>query len=175
MSLPDDESVKKVKNDSDVQERERRLAKRSLYRKQADKKEESDTEPGVNINTFSSNSSEPVCISAVLSAIKKMETKMNNQFDAIRKNNDSVIKQLQEEIGKVRSEFNNRFEGLTKKVETRVSETFTKKVKEKMSKLSKDITDRHRKLQDKVNSVSDNLKKWRKELFQGSMKRLGMR
>ena len=40
---------------------------------------------------------------------------MDNQFDAIRKNNASVIKQLQEEIGKVRSEFNNRFEGLTKK------------------------------------------------------------
>ena len=28
-----------------------------------------------------------------------------------------------------------------------------------MSKLSKDITDSHRKLQDNVNSVSDNLKK----------------
>ena len=101
---------------------------------------------------------------------------MDDQFDAIRKNNDSVIKQLQEEIGKVRSEFNNRFEGLTKTVETRFSETVTKKVEEKMSKLFKDITDRHRKLQDKVSSVSDNLKKkWRKELFQGSMKRLGMR
>ena len=56
---------------------------------------------------------------------------MDNQFDAIRKNNDSVIKQLQEDIGKVRSVFNNRFEGLTKKVETRVSETVTKKVEEK--------------------------------------------
>ena len=61
-------------------------------------------------------------------------------------------------------------------METRVSETVTKKVEEKMSKLSKDITDRHRQLQDKVNSVSVNLKKkWRKELFQESMKRLGMR
>ena len=117
MSLPDDESVKKVKNDSDVHDRERRQAKRSLSRKQADKKEESDTEPGVNIDTFSSNSSEPVCISAILSAIRKMETKMDNRFDAISKNNDSVIKQPQKEIGKIRSEFNNRFEGLTKKVE----------------------------------------------------------
>ena len=43
-------------------------------------------------------------------------------------------------------------------MEARVSKAVTKKVEGKMSKMSKDITDRNKKLQDKINSVSDNLK-----------------
>ena len=44
-----------------------------------------------------------------------------------------------------------------------------------MSKLSKDITDRHRELQDKVNSVSDNLKKMEERPIPRINEALGVR
>ena len=58
-----------------------------------------------------------------------------------------------------KTEFNKKFEGFTKNVETKVNETVNTKIEEKMSKFSKDVNDRNKELQDKVNSVSDDIKR----------------
>lgn len=178
LSLPDEGSVKKLKNDSHTSERDIVRAKRSLYSKQKGQKNETGTlqEPlseilSGTVETESESirskvdiakeksSKDQTCTSDILKAIQSMEAKMDNQFSQIRRNNDIIIKQLQEDIGNVRKEFNNRFEGLTKKVETKVGDTVNKKIEEKMSKLSNDLHEKSKKMQDKVNRVSDNLKR----------------
>ena len=100
-------------------------------------------------------------ISAVLWAIKSMETKIESQFSELRKNNNDIIKRLQSEIGDVRKEFtcNNRMEGLIKKVESKVCEKVQKSIDEKVQEMSKDINAKSKKLEEDVNRVSDKVKK----------------
>ena len=71
----------------------------------------------------------------ILDAIKMIESKMDNQHAEIQKTNEFMMKHIQEEIGKVSTEFNSRFDGLTKKVEAKVGEAVNKKIEEKVPKM----------------------------------------
>ena len=60
-----------------------------------------------------------------------------------------MIEHIQEEIGKVSTEFNSRFHGLTKKVEAKVGEAVNKKIEEKVPKMSKELHEKVRKCRTK--------------------------
>ena len=176
LSLPDEESAKKIRNDSEGRETIR--AKRSLYAKQKVNKERTET---VNIpsqnretdntkegeastndilrDTDNSNANGQTCMAKILDAIKMIESKMDNQHAEIKKTNEFMMKHIQEEIGKVRTEFNSRFDGLTKKVEAKVGEAVNKKIEDKVSKMSKELHEKSKKIQDKVYRVEDGLKR----------------
>ena len=56
---------------------------------------------------------------AVLKAVKDFQLSIDKRIDEMQQENKSVIQELQEQIGQVRQEFNNRIDGLTKKLKQR--------------------------------------------------------
>ena len=64
---------------------------------------------------------------AVLKAVKDMQLSIDTRFDEMQQENKPIVQQLQEQIGQVRQEFNNRIDGLTEKVETKVTQGVKKK------------------------------------------------
>lgn len=64
---------------------------------------------------------------------------MDKRFDEIKENNSNCINQIKGEIDSVRLEFNNRMEGLSKKVETKVTDSVQKKINEKLKGAQADL------------------------------------
>ena len=75
----------------------------------------------------------------VLNAVKSLQISMDKRFDEIQNENKSAIEQLQEKISDVRKEFNNRMDGLTKKVEEKVNKNMKKTVEDKVKCIRKEI------------------------------------
>lgn len=59
----------------------------------------------------------------MLKALTILENKMDKRFDEIKEINSDSIRQMKGEIDAVRLEFNNRVEGLSKKVVTKVTDS----------------------------------------------------
>ena len=82
-------------------------------------------------------------ISRTLKALTLLEDKMVKSFDGIKACNREIQSSLQKEIQSVRKEFNERMEGLSKKVEKKVTETLQKSMDDKInsakSALQKDL------------------------------------
>ena len=57
---------------------------------------------------------------AVLKAVKDLQVSIDKRCDEMKLENQCVVKQLQDQIGKVRDEFNSRIEGLTKQVKPKL-------------------------------------------------------
>ena len=51
----------------------------------------------------------------MLKAVKDLQITIDKRFDEMKYENQFVVKQLQEQVDKVRDEFNSRMEGLTKR------------------------------------------------------------
>lgn len=65
-------------------------------------------------------------IPTILSAIASMENRMHKDFMEMKTSNESIFKQVYEELGKIKTDFNARMDGLAKKIEKRVCESLTK-------------------------------------------------
>ena len=75
----------------------------------------------------------------MLKALTILEKKMDKRFDEIKENNSDSIRQIKGEIDAVKSDFNSRMEGLTKKVETKVTDSVQKIVVEKLKIAQSDL------------------------------------
>lgn len=97
-----------------------------------------------NGESFLASDSEDSDISRTLKALTILDEKIDRRFDEIRACNKDIKQSLQKEIQSVRKEFNDRLEGLAKKVENKVTETLQKsldaKVKNARSELRKEIS-----------------------------------
>ena len=56
---------------------------------------------------------------------------MENRLKEVLKTNEDTIKLLQKEVTSIRKEFNDRLDGMTRKIESKVTSNITKKKKKK--------------------------------------------
>lgn len=75
----------------------------------------------------------------MLKALTILEKKIDRRFDEIKENNSDSIRQIKVEIDAVKSDFNNRMEGLTKKVESKVTDSVQKIITEKLKTAQSDL------------------------------------
>ena len=94
---------------------------------------------------------------AVLKAVKDLQVSIDKRFDEMKLENQCVVKQLQDQIGKVRDEFNSRIEGLTKKVETKVTQTVKKAIDDKVKGVKKEM-------ESELTRVKNNMKETEKDI-----------
>lgn len=78
-------------------------------------------------------------ISVTLKALSILEKKIDQRFDELKESNTVSINKLQTEIHSVRRDFNHRIDGLSKKVEARVTDTVLKNVNDKMKNVKSDL------------------------------------
>ena len=74
-----------------------------------------------------------------MKAVKDLQLSIDKRFDEMQVENKTVILQLQEQIGQVRQEFNQRIDGLTKKVETKVTQGVQKSIDDKFKSIKKEM------------------------------------
>lgn len=83
-------------------------------------------------------------LSVTLKALNFLEQKMDKRFDELKENNTACINRLQKELHSVKKEFNDRLDGLSKKVEAKVTDTVLKNMSQRIktvkTDLRKDIT-----------------------------------
>ena len=77
--------------------------------------------------------------SVILKALDSMKSGLESKIDTIDKKNNEKLEKLQNEMNNIRTDFNQRLEGLAKKVELRVLKTVENDTKEKLKKLEKDM------------------------------------
>lgn len=94
----------------------------------------------------------------ILSAISSMENRMHKEFIDMKTSNENIFKHVQEEIGKIKTDFNARIEGLAKKIEKRVCETLSKEVDKKLSKHEREMTNKNRNIEQCLKSMNENVK-----------------
>lgn len=75
----------------------------------------------------------------MLKALTILEKKIDKRFDEIKENNSDSIQQIKGEIDSVRSECNNKIEGLSKKIENKVTDSVQKRLDEKMKGAQADL------------------------------------
>ena len=78
----------------------------------------------------------------VLKAISQLETKLDSKFEEIIKSNQNSLMLLKKEVDSVRQEFNDRINGLTKKVESKVTDTIRKATDSKLKQLQTQVEDK---------------------------------
>ena len=77
--------------------------------------------------------------SVILKALDDMKSGLESKIDTIDKKNNEKLEKLQSEMNNIRTDFNQRLEGLAKKVELRVLKAVENDTKEKLKKLEKDM------------------------------------
>ena len=103
-------------------------------------------------------------ISITLKALSILENKidkMNDRFDEIKESNNVSINKLREEINSVKTEFSTRVEGLSKKVETRVTESIQKTLDSKMKDARREMK---KEINNEVSEISEVLAQKYKDL-----------
>lgn len=88
----------------------------------------------------------------ILEALDNVKTGLENKIDNIEKKTNEHLGKLQNEMNSIRADFNQRLEGLAKKVELRVLKAVENDTKEKLKKLEKEM----RKDMDKMKRSLDN-------------------
>ena len=128
-------------------------ARRNLLGKKANENEDKKT------NSFQGAISDSSDTDKILKAMKDLRCGLEHKIDEMSKNNDEkfeVMKnEMKNEIEKIRSDFNNRMEGLAKKVETKVSKALDKKIDDKVKVIKSNID----KEIQKMKSTSDKITK----------------
>ena len=71
-------------------------------------------------------------ISVTLKALSLLEQKIDKGFDEIKERNAKSINKIDTQLKSVRTEFNHRTDGLTKKVEAKVTETVLSNMNDKL-------------------------------------------
>ena len=126
----DDNSNKKDNEDADV-ETDTENSKNGPKRRILTAKREKKSSQRAEANTSGTE--------AVLKAVKELQLSIDKKFDEMKQENQSVVKQLQEQIGQVRVEFNNRMDGLSKKVESKVTQNVKKNIDDNFKSVKKDM------------------------------------
>ena len=92
---------------------------------------------------MTSSQRESIDTSRILQAMDELRCGLENKMDEISKNNNEKIEvmknEMKTEIEKIRTDFNNRIEGLAKKVETKVSKALDKKLDDKTKVIKNNI------------------------------------
>ena len=86
-----------------------------------------------------------------------IQVSIDKRFDELKLENKCVVKQLQDQIGKVRDEFNSRIEGLTKNVETKVTQNVKKAIDDKVKGVKKEM-------ESELTRVKNNMKETEKDI-----------
>ena len=87
---------------------------------------------------------------ALVRKMDEMSSNNNEKFEAMKT-------EMKNEIDKIRSDFNNRMEGLAKKVETKVSKALDKKIDDKVKVNKNNIDKEMQKEMQKIRSSNDNI------------------
>lgn len=77
--------------------------------------------------------------SVILKALEDMRSGLENKIDTIDKKNNDKLEKLQYELNSIRADFNQRMEGLAKKVESRVIKVVENDTKDKLKAFEKEI------------------------------------
>ena len=109
----------------------------------------------------------------VLNAMKNLQLSIDKRFDEIQAENNAAIKQLQDRIGEVRKEFNNRMEGLSKKVEDKVNQTLKKNIEEKAKSIKKEMVANISKLNKQVKDVHRDIDRIKETVIPTLQEKLG--
>ena len=110
---------------------------------------------------------------AVLKAVKDLQLSIDKRFDEMQVENKAVILQLQEQIGQVRQEFNQRIDGLTKKVETKVTQGVKKGIDDKFKSIKKEMDSELTKIKKQVKDNEKDIIKVRETLMPTITEKLG--
>ena len=131
----DDDSCREVRqdssSDSDISSGAESNIKRKGRRRILKPKREQKSESRSDSNNMGTE--------VVLKAVRDLQASIDKRFDEMKTESQSVVKQLQDQIGKVREEFNSRMDGLTKKVETKVTQNVRKAIDDKVKGIKKDL------------------------------------
>ena len=87
-------------------------------------------------------------LSAVLNAVTDMRQSLETKIDVIDKTNKAAIDKMQTQFDTIRSEFNQRMEGLAKKVETRIKKMMDTEIDRKVrSEIKRESEKAHKMIQ----------------------------
>ena len=78
----------------------------------------------------------------ILKAMGELRTGLQTKIDSWNKNNNEKFEIMKSEMEKIRQNFNDRIEGLAKKVETRITKTVTKEFDSKLESMRKEMNDK---------------------------------
>ena len=95
----------------------------------------------------------------VLKAVMDLQLSIDKRFDEMHQENKSIIKQLQDQISDVRKEFNGRIDGLSKKVETKVTQNVKKGIDYKFISVRKDMDNELSKVRKQVKDAEKDIVK----------------
>ena len=110
---------------------------------------------------------------AILNAISSMENRMKKEFMDMKTRHDSIFKQGQEEIGKIKADFNTRMDRLAKKIEKQVCESLSKDVDKKINKHEKEIEKKTKGFESSLKSVREKVKHLEETVIPTINERLG--
>ena len=86
----------------------------------------------------------------ILEAMTAMRQSLENKIDVIDKTNKDAMDKMQTQFDNIRSEFNQRMEGLSKKVETRIKKMMDTEIDRKVrSEINKESEKTHKMIQKK--------------------------
>ena len=88
-----------------------------------------------------------------------MKSGLENKIDTIDKKNNEKLEKLQSEMNNIRTDFNQRLEGLAKKVELRVLKAVENDTKEKLKKLEKDMRKDMDKMKRNIDKTETEVKR----------------
>ena len=97
--------------------------------------------------------------SVILKALDDMKSGLENKIDTIDKKNNEKLEKLQSEMNNIRTDFNQRLEGLAKKVELRVLKAVENDTKEKLKKLEKDMRKDMDKMKRNIDKTETEVKR----------------
>ena len=110
---------------------------------------------------------------AVLKAVKELQLSIDKKFDEMKQENQSVVKQLQEQIGQVRVEFNNRMDGLSKKVESKVTQNVKKNIDDKFKSVKKDMESEMSRVKKQLKDTEKDIARVKETIIPTVNERLG--
>ena len=105
-------------------------------------------------------------ISVTLKALSLLEQKIDKGFDELKERNAISINKIETQLQSVRTEFNHRMAGLTKKVEAKVTETILSNMNDKLKNVKIDIKKDVKRELSRELSKSDELESLRKWIEQ---------
>ena len=82
---------------------------------------------------------------------------MENRFKEVLKTNEDTIKLLQKEVTSIRKEFNDRLDGMTRKIEPKVTSNKTHKTEESLNKLKTELNSKTPDIDRNLRKVSEGI------------------